>query len=335
MASAYNQRVIAVLQRLKLLRQMQDEKWEAIADERAIATLEGLDFNLTSGKQALQLNLPNIGKAIAHHIDQILTNSDPDKTGIPDLDDLPKADKEKIEALMDLMTVSGVGPKKAIQYYNQGIRSAAQLASVGHVVRRKSGELTHREAIGIKYLSELKKSIPREEVGKFGEAFGDAVNTVNETYKTQLTYMLVGSYRRGAQKMGDIDIILVSQVDGEVGKYWPTLLKSLQDAGWLKETISDGNDKYEGIGYIDEKFPAVRIDANKINTVWEYHYAELYFTGSKEFNIKMRQLAKGKGFTLSNREMLDENGKPVQVMDEADIFRVLEMEYVPPEKRGL
>jgi DNA polymerase/3'-5' exonuclease PolX len=64
-----------------------------------------------------------------------------------------------------------------------------------------------------------------------------------------------------------------------------------------------------------------------------YYSAILYFTGSKDFNRKMRQIAISMGYKLNEYGLYDENGKPFTINSEKEIFDILGMEYLIPSKR--
>ena len=67
----------------------------------------------------------------------------------------------------------------------------------------------------------------------------------------------------------------------------------------------------------------------------EYPFAQLYSTGSKEFNIRMRRLAKSKGYLL-NQKGLYKSGKRLnssKFKSEKSIFDFLNMKYVSPKSR--
>ena len=68
----------------------------------------------------------------------------------------------------------------------------------------------------------------------------------------------------------------------------------------------------------------------------EYPFAILYFTGSMEFNAKMRGLALEKGLSMNEYSLKDSNTKKVidhKFSVEKDIFDYLEMEWVEPVDR--
>ena len=77
--------------------------------------------------------------------------------------------------------------------------------------------------------------------------------------------------------------------------------------------------------------PPRRIDIRFISYD-SYPAAILYFTGSGDLNKKMREIAKKKGYKLSEYGLFD-NNKPIKVSSERDIFHALGIEYIPPQLR--
>ena len=59
----------------------------------------------------------------------------------------------------------------------------------------------------------------------------------------------------------------------------------------------------------------------------------IYFTGSKNFNLRMRAKAKYMGFKLNEYGLFDKSGKRMKIRDEKDIFDILGMKYLEPEDR--
>ena len=58
-----------------------------------------------------------------------------------------------------------------------------------------------------------------------------------------------------------------------------------------------------------------------------------YFTGSKEHNTRLRQKARERGWKLNEYGLWDEEGAALPTPDEEDIFRHLDMAWIPPELR--
>ena len=62
-------------------------------------------------------------------------------------------------------------------------------------------------------------------------------------------------------------------------------------------------------------------------------FGNFHKLSTKDFNKKMRQIAKNKGYTLSEYELVNKKGKQFIAKSEKDIFKKLGMEYLPPKLR--
>jgi DNA polymerase/3'-5' exonuclease PolX len=101
----------------------------------------------------------------------------------------------------------------------------------------------------------------------------------------------------------------------------------------VKETVSNGPLKFEGIGHIDAEFPAIRLNILKVEDYKTYPFLLLYWTGSTQFNIDLRKRAKRMGLHLGNQYLADSHGRHFTVRNEEEIFKLLGMEYLPPHER--
>lgn len=133
--------------------------------------------------------------------------------------------------------------------------------------------------------------------------------------------------------MGDIDILIknTSGIDLQ------NIIASLQESGYIEETLASGKNKFMGICRLSPDLPARRIDILLADPSY-YYFALLYFTGSYAFNIYMRRIALQKGLSLSeygfknNTTKLLINTEDV-IHSEEDIFKYLDISYVQPNKR--
>jgi DNA polymerase/3'-5' exonuclease PolX len=98
-------------------------------------------------------------------------------------------------------------------------------------------------------------------------------------------------------------------------------------------TGDDVKTKYMGIFKLGKGYPLRRIDIRYI-PFESYYYATLYFTGSKDLNKKMRQLANNMNYLLNEYGLYDSNNKLIlRPKSEHDIFEILGLEYLSPDKR--
>jgi DNA polymerase/3'-5' exonuclease PolX len=153
--------------------------------------------------------------------------------------------------------------------------------------------------------------------------YDDVKIIANNFMQDEKHWEIVGSYRRGKPFMGDIDIL-----------YWgpdlDKLLDRLEKKHGPKWTIyARGPQKIGGMYHFDTK--CVEVDI-WIATQDNLPYMRLYATGSKQWNIIMRQIAKRKGMKL-NQYCLERDGLCLPAKSEEDIFTHLGITYRPPEQR--
>ena len=142
--------------------------------------------------------------------------------------------------------------------------------------------------------------------------------------------IIAGSYRREATKSGDVDVLITS-----TNFTLNDMVSELQKWNIITdEVLSMRDQKFMGIGHCPNGgWFYFRIDIEFL-PIEEFASGLLYFTGSKEFNVKMRQDAKNKGFKLSEHGLFRiDTGERILVYTEEEIFQVLNLEYVEPKKR--
>ena len=175
---------------------------------------------------------------------------------------------------------------------------------------RKSDAPTSAK-VRIMYFKDLHERVPRKEMDKH-------VKFITSTVKTAIA---VGSYRRGAESSRDIDIIVREPIGvalSKLGKY----VKNVVSSGKVKATVVVALPKGKHR----------LLDILKTSST-AHPFAMLYMTGSKRFNIVMRLKAKKKGLKLNELGLFDDHQLVPNLKTERDVFKALDMEYVPPEKR--
>jgi DNA polymerase/3'-5' exonuclease PolX len=228
---------------------------------------------------------------------------------------------DTIEAFMN---VYGIGPKKALDLIKAGHRSIADL----RVAAAADPKLLNKnQRIGLTYYEDLLLRIPRTEMDAHAA-------TLMAAKPAALEGVIVGSYRRGRPDSGDIDM-LIRTTDATVnaGKALADYVKQLKTAGYIKEVLAIGDHKCLAISQLPG-FQARRLDL-LVTPPEEFPFAVLYFTGSDGFNVRMRQLALERGFTLNEHALTHvKTGKTVtNIKSEADIFTALKMEWREPVDR--
>lgn len=234
-----------------------------------------------------------------------------------------------LDILEALQGVHGIGVAKASQLYDQGIRSIADLRAA---VAANPGLLTDAQKAGLLHYENSLERIPREEMAQHEDLLLTAKHP-------EFDATIVGSYRRGAESSGDIDLLMTlpSEMPAAAQEaLFQDFLSLLERSGYLIAKLSKGAHKYMGFA----KFRGAKKKARRIDILLlpsnEYAFGILYFTGSKDFNVAMRIYAQKKGYSLSEHGLAPVRaGVPVvpPMKSEKDIFDFLGLEYVEPIQR--
>jgi DNA polymerase beta len=208
--------------------------------------------------------------------------------------------------------------------------------------------LKHSQLIGIKYLHDIEKRIPRDEI----KSMERVMKTVLKQMNKDIIIEVCGSYRRGNKDSGDIDILLSHPLilkDDDIKRMRQNILLKLvillQEIGFLYDHITvDGNTKYMGMCKLNHNKPYRRIDVRFISYE-SFPTALLYFTGSADLNTKMRIEAKSKGYKLNEyglyKSEFDKKTneyiyrEKFDTPDEESVFKILGMKYLIPTERNI
>ena len=294
-----NEKFIELLKKIEFIYKSNNETFKAKATSNAIESIKKLDFNLSDVKQLD--GLKGIGKSIKTRFIEFF------ETGT-----IKFIEEELSKPFYAFTEIYGVGPKKANEL-------AEKFKSIDEL-KKNTSVLNAKQKIGLKYYQDIKKRIPREIIDVYDKKFNEIFD------KFDVDSTIVGSYRRGALESGDIDVIFKSGDE----KVFDKIIAELQKENIIHETLSKGKHKSMTICKIDcDKFGR-RVDF-MITTVEDYPFAILYFTGNKDFNVKMREISKSKGFTLNEYKF--QNVKD-DFKTEKDIFKFLKIPYIEPHNRN-
>ena len=308
---------VDMLQRLENLMRAKGEIFRAQAYKKAQDELLGSNTPITSAKQLERL--PGIGATMLKKFDEY------SKTG-----QLKALMKPEDQAWITLTGVHGIGPKKAKELISEGITTIEGLRKAS---TENANLLNAKQRMGLAHYEELQERIPREEIQRFEARLTEVWQSVVPKNDPEAEMMIVGSYRRGAASSGDIDVIITSGNDNmDIHK---NFVKALQNSGVLTDLLSTGKTKTLAIGKLPDSNKHRRIDI-MYSPPDEYPFAVLYFTGSRSFNIAMRNRALGMGYSLSEHGFIDTATKgkvEVPMKTEEDIFKFLGMKFKQPVER--
>ncbi len=278
---------------------------------RAIEQLEGSLEQLVADKRLGEIK--GIGESMQEKITTLLT------TGrLPYYEELRAS---LPHGLVEMLRIPGMGPKKVRAVYDElGIDSLEKLRQAcesGQIAQLKGfGEKTQQKILeGLKFLDQAGKRFLLSEAQEIAHRVFERLRQLPGVLRGEVC----GSLRRRKETIGDLDILLSSANAAPV-------MDAFVKMPEVAEVIAHGTTKSSvvlenGINcdlriVSDEQFP----------------FALHYFTGSKEHNIAMRARAQSYGLKLNEYELSGPK-KSIRCKDEADIFKALDLDYIPPELR--
>lgn len=159
-----------------------------------------------------------------------------------------------------------------------------------------------------------------------------AKNLVKELKKHLGKIKIAGSYRRKRKRINDLDIITLQSNYKKINKYFVVGSKPIQ-VGKLKFYTYAKGDTRIGF-YCRYNSVVVRIDLY-ITTKLTYPFMLVYLTGSFLFNIRMRSIAKHRGFLMNQNGLYKDRIRIPGLTNEKAIFKKLNMKYLTPQERDI
>lgn len=281
-------------------------------------TLSGEEFS----QKIKEMNIKGIGKGTIDRINEILQTHS--------LKEL-KIINEKNEIMSIFKTITGVGDKRADEWFEGGYRSISDIQTA---ISEKKINSTHHIDLGLKYYEDLKERIPRDEIDKMKKKIKKMVKEINP----HLIFEICGSYRRGEESSGDMDLLFTNPKDSSNKSYLKEIVDKLTEENILIDHLTEkGDKKYMGFCKLKStsKYKARRIDIRYF-PYEEYWAGILYFTGNKEFNIKLRNRALEKGYSLNEYGLKNmKTNEKKKIESENHIFELLELPYLSPLERRM
>jgi DNA polymerase (family 10) len=268
-------------------------------------------------KQRSLTDLDGIGKDLAEKIATLVTTGE-----LPQLNEL----LEQVPAtVLAIMRVPGLGPKKAAVLFNElGIQDLDQLreACLAGKVRELKGFAAKTEQ---KILQGIEIAAAANERILWADADRIAQEVLRHLKECQSIEKieLAGSYRRGRETVGDLDILVVSQDVEEIMDRFAELpdLASVTARGETKMSIR-----------IHTGF---QIDLQVV-AAESFGAALQYFTGSKDHNVTVRGMARQRGLKINEYGVFQVDGDDETYLagaSEADVYATLNLPCFAPELR--
>ncbi|GAB2839446.1 DNA polymerase/3'-5' exonuclease PolX [Actinocorallia aurea] len=257
-------------------------------------------------------DVPGVGEAIAKKVEEFLARG-----SFRQLDALRAKVPDGVRRLTRIPTL---GPKTALFLYRElGIDSADALADA-----IAAGRLKGVKGMGPKTVENLLAGIEqmRSSGGRVhrGIAFDLAQQVISvlgaqSSPPERIAY--AGSLRRMRETIGDIDVLAVGS---------PRLMEALKAQPFVAEVVASGDKK-----------TSVRTDRGlqidlRLVPAESWGAALVYFTGGKDHNVRLREIAVRKGWKLSEYGLF-EGERVIAAATEEDIYAALGMQWVPPPLR--
>jgi DNA polymerase (family 10) len=267
--------------------------------------------------------LPGVGEGMAEHIREVL------KTG--DYSLRKKLLKKYPATILELLELQSLGPKKVAFLWSNfkvaTVEGVAKLAADGKLrdlpgFGEKSEENILKAADAFKrmsgrFLLSVAEDAAQKLCAYIVEA-GSAVETVTPA----------GSLRRGKETVGDLDLVVTMRPGQDKQKNIDAVAEHILKYAGIQQTLAHGENKVSMVLASGLQVDVRLLEKNSYGT------AMLYFTGSKEHNVKLRGRANDMGWTLNEYAMTTlKGGRAVAGKTEEDIYAKLKLAYIEPELR--
>lgn len=307
--------IIRTLEKIALYMELQGENpFKVSAFRKAAAALEGDERSLSEMDDVTKLK--GIGKGTAAVIEDLIN------TGESSL--LNELEEVVPKGLLPLLKLPGLGGKKIAKLHQAlSVDSVESLkaACEAHKVRELAGFAAKTEEKILKELANLANRSERLPIWQL-EPVVLQIEALLGSMKEVERFSVAGSFRRAAETSKDIDFIVVTEAA-------ETIREKLLHTLAIQEIVAAGDTKISVILDLEEP---VSVDFRLVKN-HEYATALHHFTGSKEHNVRMRQLAKARGEKISEYGVEQADGTIQTFQDEAAFFAHFDLPWIPPSLR--
>jgi DNA polymerase (family X) len=259
-------------------------------------------------------SIPGVGKAIAEKIEELIDTGK--------LEFLEKLKQEVPAGLAEMLKVPDLGPKKVALFWKEaGIDSLAKLESAARAgkLRKLPGMGEKSEAKILAGIAALGRRTQRHPLETAYPAAMELLAYLRQTPGV-VAAEAAGSLRRMRPTVGDLDILAASN-----------------DAKVVMQAFVTHPQVLEVTGHGEMK-SSVEFQNGLRAQLWvqppeRFGTALAYATGSKDHNVRLRELALDMGLSLSEKSFLKEDGSEITCAKEEEVYEVLGLPWIPPELR--
>ena len=300
---------------------------------------------ITNGRDLA--GIKGIGKGSIDRIDEILetgTLRELSSDCVCSSQKMSKTDKIVTELSKIHGIADSIGRRLVKHFGIVGIDDLISKYKSGEINVTKN-EISEHIAVGLKFYEDIAKKIPFDEVRKIGSMLKKYIRRIDKS----IILKVCGSHRRKLKESGDIDV-LITHPDFRTSddiknvklakNHLIRFVNLLTDIGFLVGHLTKkGKTKYMGVCKLDRDGDSIarRIDIRFVPNE-SFYTALLYFTGSGEFNVRMRTVANERGMTLNEYGLYEFydgiKGKGIpNINSEYDIFDIIGIKYLEPWDR--
>ncbi len=261
-------------------------------------------------------DIPGIGKTLAEKIEEMLTTGK--------LEFYEKLAKEIPPTLVEMLKVDGLGPKRVKQVYETlGITTLAELNTAA-----QEGKLRDLPGLGAKSEAKLVAAIAAlarhgDNRTSIGEAWPLAQEILAELAQLPgvVKTAVAGSLRRMKESIGDVDLLVAADDAAPIMDYFVQMprVESVSGHGPTKSSVVLHN--------------GMQVDL-RVLPLERWGTLLSYFTGSKDHNVRLRELALKQGLTLNEHAFTPlDGGDEILCASEEALYKVFNFPYILPTLR--
>jgi DNA polymerase (family 10) len=307
--------IIRTFEKIALYMELLGENPFKVGAFRKAASVLELDPRSLSEMDDI-LKLKGIGKGTGAVIIDLMEKGESDL--------LKELEAEVPKGLIPLLKVPGLGGKRIAKLREaigidsvESLRIACESNKVS--VLPGFGKKTEEKILHeLQQLGTRKGKLPVWQVESIVKAIEEELSSIKQISR----FSVAGSFRRAEEQSSDVDFIIVTDEPA-------TVRDKLLEVLPIEETVAAGDSK---LSVVLDMADLVDADFRFVNEE-QFATALHHFTGSKNHNVKMRQLAKSKGMKISEYGVEMEDGSIKTFESEADFFAFFELPFIPPSLR--
>lgn len=315
--------VAAIIDEIGTLLEVQGENpFRCNAYHNAARALEQLEEDLAEVVRTGRLGeVRGVGETLQEKITTLVTTG-----SLPFYDELKAA---LPAGILQMLRLPGLGPKKVKILHEQlGLTDLEQLRAAceeGRVAALKGfGAKTQQKILeGIEFVGQASERVRLDQALEVALPLLEGLRGAPGLFRLELC----GSVRRRKETIRDIDLLVSSDDGGPI-------IDQFVGLSGVTQVVAKGDTKASVVvrRFLGGSTPVVINVDLRVVSEEQFPFALNYFTGSKEHNVALRGLAQKAGLKLNEYELSGPH-KKVRCKDEADLYRALGLDYVPPELR--